>query len=91
MVFKNQTSLNAANVRDTVISYGEQAGVDRLRLAACIDSKTPLPRIEESFKEGQAVGVQSTPTSFINGRMIVGLPSTDAYFKAIDEALSGGK
>jgi protein-disulfide isomerase len=91
MVFKNQTSLNPANVRDTVISYGEQVGVDRLRLAACIDSKTPLPRIEESFKEGQAVGVQSTPTSFINGRMIVGLPSSDVYFKAIDEALSGGK
>jgi protein-disulfide isomerase len=91
MVFKNQISLNPANVRDTVISYGEQVGVDRLRLAACIDSKTPLPRIEESFKEGQAVGVQSTPTSFINGRMIVGLPSADAYFKAIDKALSGGK
>jgi len=90
MIFKNQTSFTAANVRDLVINYGEQVGLDRLRLAACIDSKASLPRIEENFREGQAVGVQSTPTSFINGKMIVGMPSDD-LFKAVDEALRAGK
>jgi protein-disulfide isomerase len=91
MVFKNQASINAANVRDLVLSYGEQLGVDRLRLAACVDAKSTLPRIEESVKEGQAVGVQATPTSFINGKMVVGLPTSDAYFKDIDEALRAAK
>jgi len=91
MVFKNQTSVNAANVRDLVLSYGEQLGVDRLRLAACVDAKSTLPRIEESVKEGQAVGVQSTPTSFINGKMVVGMPTIDAYYKDIDEALKAAK
>jgi protein-disulfide isomerase len=83
--------VNAANVRDLVLSYGEQLGVDRLRLAACVDAKSTLPRIEESVKEGQAVGVQSTPTSFINGKMVVGMPTIDAYYKDIDEALKAAK
>ncbi len=91
LVFKNQSSINATNVRDLVITYGEQVGVDRLRLAACIDSKASVPRIEEDFKEGQAVGVQSTPTSFINGKMIVGMPGNDIYFKAVEDALRGRK
>lgn len=90
MIFKNQMSFTAANVRDQVIGYGEQVGLDRLRLAACIDSKASLPRIEANFREGQTLGVQSTPTSFINGKMIVGLPQED-YIKAVDEALRAAK
>jgi len=91
MVYKNQASINAMNVRDLMISYGEQLGVDRLRLAACIDSKASLPQVEVNFREGQAVGVQSTPTTFINGRMIVGMPTVDAFYKTIDEALQTRK
>ena len=90
MIFKNQMSFTAANVRDQVISYGEQVGLDRLRLAACIDSKASLPRIEADFREGQTLGVQSTPTSFINGKMLVGLPPED-FIKAVDEALRAAK
>lgn len=91
LVYKNQGSINATNVRELMISYGEQIGVDRLRLAACVDSRSSLPRIEASLKEAQAVGVQSTPTSFINGRMLVGMPNVEAYYKAIDEALRASK
>jgi protein-disulfide isomerase len=39
--------------------------------------------------EAKRIEVISTPTVFINGRMMVGLPSEDAYFKAIDAALQG--
>lgn len=87
LVFRNQATFNATNARSLLIDYGEQAGIDRLQLAACIDSKASLPRIQQSLREGQAVGVQSTPTTFINGRMVVGLPSPDAVFKVINEAL----
>ncbi|MFB3923000.1 MAG: DsbA family protein [Terriglobia bacterium] len=90
LIFKNQTALTAANVRDQVISFGEQVGLDRLRFAACIDSKATMPRIEANYREGQALGVQSTPTSFINGKMIVGLPEAD-YVKAIDDALRAAR
>lgn len=91
LVFKNQQNINVTNVRDLMLSYGEQVGVDRLRLAACIDSKASLPRVEADFSEGQSVGVRSTPTTFINGKMVVGIPSLDSYYKTIDEALQAKK
>jgi len=87
LIFKNQSSFNVTNARDLLLDYGEQAGVDRLRLAACIDSKASLPRIEENVREGNLVGVSRTPTSFVNGKMVVGLESPDAFYKVVDEAL----
>lgn len=90
-IFANQLGINITNLRDLLLSYGEQAGVDRVRLAACIDAKSPWPRIEADMAEGKRVNVVSTPTSFINGRMLVGLPSAEAYFQAIDEALKAAK
>jgi len=35
--------------------------------------------------------VVSTPTCFINGRMLVGFTAPDAYYKAVDAALKASK
>ncbi len=91
LIFANQSSLNAANARNLLIDYGVQVGIDRLQLAACIDSKATLPRVEQNYAEGQAVGVHATPTSFVNGKMVVGLPSPDVLYKAIDDALRAAR
>jgi protein-disulfide isomerase len=90
-IFRNQQAINITNLRDILLDYGEQAGVDRVKLAACIDSKSTWPRVEADLAEGKRVEVDRTPTAFINGKMIVGLPSTDAYFQAVDEALRAAK
>ncbi len=88
-VFRNQPNINPANVRDLLLYYGEQAGVDRVKLAACVDSKASLSRVEENLKEGQALGVNSTPTFFINDRMMVGGSPPESFFALVDEALRG--
>jgi protein-disulfide isomerase len=87
LVYQRRTSLTGANVRDALIQYGEQLGIDRLRLATCIDSKATLPRVERDAREASQLGVNSTPTSYINGKMIVGAASPDVVFKAVEEAL----
>jgi protein-disulfide isomerase len=88
-IFRNQQFINITNLRETLLSYGEEAGVDRVKLAGCLDAKASLPRIERDMAEAKRINVNQTPTVFINGRMLVGLPSEDAYFQAIDEALHG--
>jgi protein-disulfide isomerase len=88
-VFRNQQLFNITNVRDLLLNYGEQAGVDRVKLAGCLDAKSSLPRIQRDMAEAKRIEVNQTPTLYINGRMLVGLPSEDAYFQAIDAALSG--
>jgi protein-disulfide isomerase len=88
-IFRNQQLINITNLRDTLLAYGEQAGLDRAQLAGCIDAKSSLSRIQRDMAEAKRIEVVSTPTLFINGRMMVGLPSEDAYYQAIDEALKG--
>jgi protein-disulfide isomerase len=86
-VFENQTNITATDARDLLLYYGEQVGLDRLKLAACIDSKASLPRVEEDLREAQELGVDRTPTFFINGRKVIGGGTPEAFFQSIDEAL----
>jgi predicted DsbA family dithiol-disulfide isomerase len=81
--------INIANLRDTLLNFGEQAGLDRVQLAGCVDSKASLSRIQHDMDEAKRVDVNSTPTLFINGKKMIGLPSEDAYFQLIDDALNG--
>jgi protein-disulfide isomerase len=88
LIFANQSSINALNVRDQVLSLGDQAGIDRLKLSACVDAKASLPRIEADVHEAEKLGVSSTPTTFINGRIVVGAPTAAEFQKIVDEALA---
>jgi protein-disulfide isomerase len=87
LIFQNQPAINLANLRDLLLAYGEQAGVDRLKLAACIDSKASLPRVEANRHEGEKLQVGRTPTLFINGKMLVGFPPADSFYQIVDGAL----
>jgi protein-disulfide isomerase len=87
-IFASQSAINVTNVRDQMLSLGELAGVDRVKLAACIDSKASLPRVEKGRHEGQLLGVQSTPTFFVNGKILAGAAAPEAFFKMVDEALA---
>ncbi|HLI31028.1 MAG TPA: thioredoxin domain-containing protein [Terriglobia bacterium] len=90
-IFAEQDQINVTNVRDSLLRLGEQAGIDRLKLAACMDSNASLPRVEADVREGDLLQVTSTPTSFINGRIVVGLQSPAEFYKLIDRALAQDK
>jgi len=87
LIFANQNAIDASNVRERLLSLGEDAGVDRSRLAACIDSRASMARVEAGRQEGKDLGVNGTPTSFVNGKIIIGLPSKAAWDEVVDEAL----
>jgi protein-disulfide isomerase len=88
-IFKNQETINVTNLRETLLSFGEEAGANRVKLAGCLDAKSSYPRIQRDLAEVKRLQINQTPTLFINGRMMIGLPSEDAYYQAIDEALRG--
>ena len=87
-IFGNQSLINVTNVRDQMLSLGDQAGVDRVKLATCIDSKASLPRVEKGLHEGQLLGVNSTPTFFVNGKILAGATTPEVFFRTVDEALA---
>lgn len=89
-IFENQGDFNATNARDLLLYFGERVGLDRLKLAACIASKASLPRVEATMREGQELGVDSTPTFYINGRMLVGA-SPQEFYEAVNKALRAAR
>lgn len=88
LIFQNQSNIKSQTATQQLEDLGAQAGLDRQKLTACIDAKTSLPRVQNDFLEGEKLGVGSTPTFFINGKMISGAPSPDEFFKSVDEALA---
>jgi protein-disulfide isomerase len=91
VVFKNQESITGEHARDMLLHFGAEAGVDNMKLAACIDSRGSLSRVEANMREGEALGIGQTPTSFINGRTLVGAPPSADIYKLIDEAMRDTK
>jgi protein-disulfide isomerase len=90
-VYKNQDRITGERARDMLLHFAAEAGIDSLKLAACIDSQGSLSRVEANTHEGEALGVGQTPTSFINGRTLIGAPPSAEIYKLIDEALRSPK
>jgi protein-disulfide isomerase len=90
-VYKDQASITADHARDMLLHIAAQTGVDNLKLAACIDSRDSLSRVDANTYEANALGVAQTPTSFINGRILIGAPPATDFCKLIDEALRNAK
>jgi len=90
-VYKNQATITGDHARDMLLHIAAEVGVDNMKLAACIDAKDSLARVEANMHEGDALGVSQTPTSFINGRSITGASPAADFDKVIDEALHDHK
>ncbi|GIO88164.1 hypothetical protein J25TS5_50960 [Paenibacillus faecis] len=62
--------------------------VDYEQLRKDIENKTYQKEVDEQYAKGDALGVDSTPTFFINGQEFAGnVGSYDEFKKAIEEAI----
>ncbi len=69
-----------------VLAAAQSAGLQESDVKACM-AKADKSAIEASLKEGETLGVGSTPTVFINGAKISGAISDQFLFTLIDRAL----
>jgi len=91
MIFGTQATINPGNVRDRLLSLGEDAGLNRVRLSSCLDSEASRGRINASRAEAETLGINGTPTFAINGRVVVDMASPAAFYKMVDEALAAAR
>lgn len=92
LIFQKQNDIdavqaNSSQVRDLLLGLGQQAGLDRAKLAVCIDSQASKPRVDAGRKEGEALNVSQTPTFYINGKILIGGPPPEAFYQAVEDAL----
>ena len=68
MLFRNMLSLDD----ESLVDYAVQLGLDTDQFNACLDSDQFAAEVQADVAEGEAAGVNSTPSFFINGRPLSG-------------------
>jgi protein-disulfide isomerase len=92
-LFANQRALK----RPDLERYAQEIGLDMNRFKQALDSGKFKAAVQADLRQGGQLGVDGTPTFFINGRMLAGAMPFEAFKKVIDEeivradkALAGG-
>ncbi|HKV41251.1 MAG TPA: thioredoxin domain-containing protein [Blastocatellia bacterium] len=66
ILFNNQSALQPPKLKE----YATQLGMDRAKFDAELDSRKYAETVQRDVSDGMRVGIDSTPTVFINGRKI---------------------
>lgn len=73
--------------KDNLIKYATDLGLNKAKFSSCLKSDKYASQIQQDLTDGQNAGVNGTPTTFINGKMIVGAVPYAQIKAAIDGAL----
>ncbi len=75
-----------ADPTSVYIGYAKKIGLDTDKFTTDLGSSTLRAKIDADLADGQAIGINATPTFFINGK-VINTPQTYAEFKdLIDKA-----
>jgi protein-disulfide isomerase len=82
-LFLNQRSLDPGHIE----TYALSIGVDIERFRACLQEPAALETVRQDIAQGESLGVQGTPTWFINGWKEVGARDPDDLIGIIQHTL----
>ena len=86
-VFAGQEQITADNADDKLKGIADSSGVNGADIAACAAKPDTQARVEASVQLGKDLGVNSTPTLFVNGRPVgVASNNYDALKQLVDFA-----
>ena len=83
-MFENQGALGVPALK----TYAEELGLDAAAFATCLDEGRHAGRVQRDLEIGQAFGVSSTPTIFINGRPVMGAAPYESFEAIVEEELA---
>jgi len=78
LLFMNQPQWGEQSTpqTDLFMSYAEQLGLDTEAFASALQDPAHQAKAERDKQDGTALGVDGTPTFFINGQLVEELSST---------------
>jgi protein-disulfide isomerase len=83
-LFSNQQALQVADLK----RHAKEIGLETSKFDACLDSGKHAAAWRADMEAGRKLGVGSTPTFFINGRMITGAAPYQAFAEIVDQELA---
>jgi protein-disulfide isomerase len=81
---------NSEPQRELMIKYAKELGLDVEKFQASLSNMLVFTKLERDRQDGVALGVNGTPTFFVNGQRLENL-SYDALKEAIDSILKASK
>ena len=82
-MFENQNLLKKKDLVDSAVKLG----LKKAPFQKCLEAKRYTNQVKADMEEGRSVGVRSTPTFFVNGKMITGAQPIKVFTELIDEDL----
>lgn len=87
MLYDKQSEWSAnLNARGIFEGYAQSLGLDMQKFAQDIDNEAIQEKILAEYREGASLGVQGTPTFFVNGRKMDNPGSVEDFNRIIREA-----
>jgi len=83
-MFTNTRALQVPALKQTARTLG----LDGAKFDQCLDSGKHAANVRADMALGERMGVNSTPTIYINGRVLIGAQPFDAFKQVIDEELA---
>ena len=71
-IFENQGAINPDNAWDQITAAAVDAGLSADALHSCMTAPETKAAVDADIAEGKSLGVESTPTFFLNGRTFLG-------------------
>ena len=82
-IFNNQSDISVSALKQ----YAAALNLNTEKFNSCLDSGKYASAVQKDLQEGTALGVSGTPTSFINGKSIVGAVPYETFVQEIESAL----
>ena len=83
-VFDQQQALGAETFRGMLMSWAPANGIDSLQLTRCYDNKETDGEVTQDLAGAKKLGINSTPTLYVNGRKLAGNVSWEQLKSIID-------
>ncbi len=84
-LFANEGNLQVAQLK----RYAAEIGLETGAFGACLDSGRTAAAWRKDMEDGTRHGVRATPTFFVNGIPMEGVPPYEGFTRVIDEELEG--
>lgn len=73
--------------KENLKSFAKDLGLNTNQFNSCLDSDKYASKVQDDYNDGQTLGINSTPTFFINGEKQVGVLSYNDFKNLIDSKL----
>jgi len=87
-IFEHQGEITVANLREKVLGFAREHHLDEGGIASCLNTHAKKAEVEASLRKGRELGIQQTPTFYLNGRPVPGALPWDALNTLIQMELN---